>query len=175
MGWSDVSAAERAAYRPITGRLLEKYRGNDQVLRETIFCGRMAAEATLVVTNGVNEDTWTTLTTLRLFVPLFHTGGTTTLLYVANTVITNGNETMATTAKWRMKIGSDLSNEITHTHTGDTNPQNFVRDEFTFSPISLSLGAINDVEFQAKATVDESSVTLAGNHAPLHEGVISTV
>ena len=148
MVWTAITDTEIAAYAPVTGRMLEKFRQQMQFSKPLpIDPVSTSYQGNAVVSGSAEEGTWQDVDALTFAVyiggHMIGDGGI-TLPITANLRITNSADPLLASVKWRVRQGTNYSNEIQKEHNGPSG-MSWSDQEFTltFTPASAGVHVFN--------------------------------
>lgn len=173
MPWTEITAAERAAFKPIRARFVDKYRSRDRSIREHILLGRQTSAYAILINDGVNENTWITIGTFRLWVPAHAAGGTTTLTLSAKITADASAASPTSQGGWRLRRGADTGTELFKI-PNSSSLITYPREDFALS-FTPAAGAVNDIDVQGHGDIDVATMALTFIWDDEHEGALSTV
>lgn len=140
MTWDSILDSEIAAYAPVTGRLMTKYRNN---LNHARWCTFQGFPITRAIGSGAS---WATFETLRFMIPDTYVGDATetTRVKIRCVIEYNDNGTLGLSAQFRLSAGGNNGTEAGILTVGSgTTDTSTIEIGLDWSPTTDAIASVN--------------------------------
>lgn len=162
--FANITDASIAAYQPVTGRLMTRYRDNQRAHRYISIDGCMFADTEKSVLDGSGDDgSWVSFPApFSLYVPKYVVGpGGTVVRFYARVEAETNSQVTTSSSEFRIRYIPGNNNSTTRTLTVNA-PSTTATDNDALLVITLTLTGDETIilQPQVKVTVDNTGVAL---------------